>query len=317
MSLTITHAPSEGTLIDGTSRGDGTADILRTNGWRWSRTLGSWYLPHSRDRAPKTQTITRTAEQLRVVGFDVDLDIDESHRSTAEVEADLVARRGDRAKALEAKATRREDAAAAAADRAARALSHLPEGGEPIKIGHHSEARHRNAIAKADTAMRRSIDADDEARRARARADTAARSTDARYAPVTVANRIEKLRADIAGIRRRITGHSRTLPGGYLEVTPAAEGDYAERLARDLAELSDQLAYWQDVRAEQIAAGTVTDYSRDTIAPGDQIRYFGTWCRVTRTNAKSVSIVDAYGHRGTVPYTHIREHRPAREGGAQ
>ena len=63
MSLTITHAPSEGTLIDGTSRGDGTADILRTNGWRWSRTLGSWYLPHSRDRAPKTQTITRTAEQ--------------------------------------------------------------------------------------------------------------------------------------------------------------------------------------------------------------------------------------------------------------
>ena len=65
------------------------------------------------------------------------------------------------------------------------------------------------------------------------------------------------------------------------------------------------------------ATGKATGYSRDTIAPGDQNRYFGTWCRVTRTNAKSVSIVDAYGHRGTVPYTHIREHRPAREGGAQ
>jgi hypothetical protein len=32
--LTITHTHAEGTLIDGTSRGDGTAEVLKANGWR-------------------------------------------------------------------------------------------------------------------------------------------------------------------------------------------------------------------------------------------------------------------------------------------
>src|SRR3546814_12543521 len=34
MTLTITHAAAEGTLIDGTSRGDGTSDEPKANGWR-------------------------------------------------------------------------------------------------------------------------------------------------------------------------------------------------------------------------------------------------------------------------------------------
>ena len=193
-------------------------------------------------------------------------------------------------------------------------LRRLPEGGEPIHVGHHSESAHRSAIAKADAAIRRSIDADTDARRARARADIAAGANEARYAPITVANRIEKLRADQVSLRRRLEGYSRTLPGGYLDITPAATGDYAERLTRELAAVDEQHAYWQAVREEQIAAGIVANHSRDTIRPGDQIRYFGAWCTVTRTNAKSVSITDTYGHRGTVPYTHIREHRAAEKG---
>ncbi|MEM6260519.1 MAG: DUF3560 domain-containing protein [Planctomycetota bacterium] len=34
----------------------------------------------------------------------------------------------------------------------------LPPGGEPIKVGHHSERGHRNALAKADSLMRKSIE---------------------------------------------------------------------------------------------------------------------------------------------------------------
>ena len=70
----------------------------------------------------------------------------------------------------------------------------------------------------------------------------------------------------------------------------------------------------QEVRAEQVATGAATDHSKDTISVGDQIKYFGAWCTVTRTNPKSATIVDAYGHRGTVPYTHIREHRAGQSG---
>lgn len=315
MTLTITHTAGEGTLIDGTARGDGTGDVLRANGWRWSRTIGSWYIPHSRDREPKSILIERTAEQLQAAGFAVEIAVDYARRTTADVEADLAVRRGARADALEARAEHREQAATDEAERAARALSRLPEGGEPIHVGHYSEARHRNAIAKADAAMRRSIDADDEARRARARSDAAANSNESRYAPVAVANRIEKLRAEHAGIRRRIDGHTRTLPGGYLEITEPAIGVTADLLHRELADTADQLAYWQDVRAAQIASGQVIEYSRDNINAGDRIRYLGTWCTVTRTNAKSVTVTNAYGHRGTVPYTHIRDHRPATDGG--
>lgn len=316
MTLTITHTAAEGTLIDGTARGDGSADVLRANGWRWSRTIGSWYVPHSRDREPKTSVIDRTAEQLSTAGFDVEISIDYARRTTADVEADLAGRRTGRADALSERAERREQDAADEAERAARALQRLPEGGEPIHVGHYSESAHRNAIAKADAAMRRSMDADAEARRARARADAAAKSNESRYAPITVANRIEKLRAEHAGIRRRIDGHTRTLPGGYLEITEPATGEWADRLHRELDDTADQLAYWQDVRAAQIASGQVTEYSRDTINAGDRIRYLGTWCTVTRTNAKSVTVTDAFGHRGTVPYTHIRDHRAAANGGA-
>ena len=47
--LTITHTAAEGTLIEGTSRADGTNHILKACGWRWSRNLGAWYVPASRD----------------------------------------------------------------------------------------------------------------------------------------------------------------------------------------------------------------------------------------------------------------------------
>ncbi|MFT2707525.1 DUF3560 domain-containing protein [Clavibacter zhangzhiyongii] len=55
----------------------------------------------------------------------------------------------DRVDALDAKAKRKAGAEVADDERAAAARRRLPEGGEPIKVGHHPEGRHRNAIAKA------------------------------------------------------------------------------------------------------------------------------------------------------------------------
>lgn len=62
----------------------------------------------------------------------------------------------------------------AAWDKHMRDVASLPVGGEPIKIGHHSERRHRNAIDKAHNSMRRSIDARHDAE------EVAAHTTDAR-----------------------------------------------------------------------------------------------------------------------------------------
>lgn len=44
--------------------------------------------------------------------------------------------------------------------------------GQPILVGHHSERRHRNAIKRADNAMRRSIEADEKAKYYERKAET-------------------------------------------------------------------------------------------------------------------------------------------------
>lgn len=70
-ALTITHNREDGTLIEGTERGDGTAEILKAQGWRWGRSIGSWCVPQSRDRNLKTWITGRTQKALDVLGQDV------------------------------------------------------------------------------------------------------------------------------------------------------------------------------------------------------------------------------------------------------
>lgn len=108
--LTITHTHESGTLITGTSRGDGTAEILKATGWKWGRSLGSWYVPYSRDKLPKTWTITQTVEALESAGYTVETNLCLDHRTTADVEADKTRRADDRADALAAKADRKHAA---------------------------------------------------------------------------------------------------------------------------------------------------------------------------------------------------------------
>ena len=72
---------------------------------------------------------------------------------------------------LEAAADRAETRANAAYKRAdmSEAATGIPVG-QPILVGHHSEARHRRAIERADNAMRKSVAEDKRARELRARA---------------------------------------------------------------------------------------------------------------------------------------------------
>lgn len=72
---------------------------------------------------------------------------------------------------LEAAADRAETRANAAYKRAdmSEAATGIPFG-QPILVGHHSEARHRRAIERADNAMRKSVAEDKRARELRAKA---------------------------------------------------------------------------------------------------------------------------------------------------
>lgn len=222
---------------------------------------------------PRRHIICHTAEQLRTAGFTVEVEIDDTARPAAEVEQEKAARAGERAEALTTKAECRAAAADQAQASARAADARLPEGGEPIKIGHYSEGRHCNALARADRATRRAIDADTEATQAAERAETAALATVRRYNPATVANRIQTLQADKRRAERQLTGHSRTLftigEQRYTEECVPTQGEAAERLRARIQELEDKIKHWKGVRAEQITAGDANNYGPENVIKGD------------------------------------------------
>jgi hypothetical protein len=293
-TLCITHTHESGTLLSGSVRGDGTAQILRQAGsWRWSRNVG-WYISRSRDRNANPVLIERTRAALVAAGFTVNVDVDDTFRSAAQVEADKARRAEDRADALANKAQRKATDAAQAYAAHERACEHLPPGGEPIHVGHHSERRHRNAIDKAWSSLGKAVNAGEEAERVEARADAAAKANARRHNPVTVKNRIDKLQAEQRADQRAIDGYRRVVARSatheWADESPPARGHYRDRVLARMAQRADQIVYWLDVYAQQQADGIATSYSRDTIGKGDSIKYRGHWYEVVRVNAKSVSV---------------------------
>lgn len=317
MTIAIVHSAAEGTLVHGTTRGDGTNIILKTAGFRWFRTLGVWGIAGSRDRQPNRYKIDRAADALRAAGHDVSIEIDDTHRPTAEAEADRAQRQNQRVEGLNAKADRKAAVAEAAWEAEQRAVEALPPGGEPIKIGHHSERRHRNAIARAHDATRRAIDATNLAHQASGRAQAASSTTAHRYNPVTVKNRIEKLEAEQRGDQRILDGHRRVVARSatheYVDEFGPATGPYRDQVIARMAQRNDQVTYWKAVYADLQAAGVASLHSRDSISKGDLVKYRGHWYPVVRVNSKTVSVrmheLASWANR--IGYHEISGHRPA------
>ena len=113
-------------------------------------------------------------------------------------------------------------------NRAARALT---EAGHTVTV----------EIDRAHNALGKAVAADREADHAAQRAESAARTTELRNSPVTVANRIHKLEAEQRADQRALDGHTRTLfTDGrgvkHTEQTTAATGEYRERIIARMAE---------------------------------------------------------------------------------
>ena len=304
--ISITHTSASGTLVEGTSKGDGSAEILKVNGFRWSRNLGSWYLPRSRDQKPKTAIIHRASEQLRGAGNTVRESIDSTPRLEAEVETDRAAHDAARAERREVKAARLHDLAATQQARADAYDRQLPPMGQPILIGHHSEAKHRRTLERARAMTLRTMDTKKAATEMDEAARVAASATTHRHNPVTVGNRIKTLQAELRGLESQLTTATTT-----EKEKPWAPARAAELKAQILTH-EDKLTYWSSIRAEQIATGQIVDYSKDTISKGDLVHYLGDWYPVVRANAKSVSIRQhperSWTH--TVEYHKLTGHKP-------
>lgn len=304
--IRITHTAERGSLVEGTSRGDGSNAVLKPAGWRWSAQLGAWYLPRSRDHAPRGHILEATRAQLEAAGHDVELAVDATRRSVVAIELDRQQHQAERADRLEQRAQRRGQEADEA-DRRARELGERIPLGQPILVGHHSERRHRADLSRIERSNRVALEAGTEAAELRRRAEAAEAATDVRYQPQAVARRITALEVERAQIQRTLHGY-RTARG---DTYPPADGEYQVRQAGRLSELEEQLEYWRGIRAEQVSTGQATAYNRADVAKGDLVEYRGSWYAVVRANQKSVSVTSRVGGSwtDTIPYDQLTGHR--------
>lgn len=280
--LHIEHTSRAGTRARGTEPGDGAAAILKEQGWRWGTSLGAWYVPRSRDQAPRRALIDATAAALRAAGHEVSLSIDATPRDGAAIEADRREAEAARSERL----TTRAAAQRAQADRHAAVAAALGGGmGEPT-IGGTVTSRRGEIIAdRAAQHQGASIDHERAGRGAAEAAERARRAAGERNGAVVVAERIERLAAEERCLVAALGKYDERVAGG-ADPQPAWRLNMGERLVHVQANLE----HWRAIRAAQIAAGTVVVHSPDTVTAGDQVLIAQRWCTVVRANTASVTV---------------------------
>lgn len=295
--IEITHTHTEGTLADGGAKGDGTGDLIKAAGFRWGRSIQCWYMPHSRDRAPRLVLLDHLAEQLRAAGHTVTVTTDNHVRDNATVRADQHERLEHRRNALEAKGEKLA-AEAAALHRASDAMvEHIPMG-QPVLPGARGRA-HRNLLDRSiNTAIRgsqRQADADQIPDRI---AGSYRQEAHRERLDVT-ARRVQRLEAELRGIDRRLA---------RLSMHPEADSArLREQYAGEREVLEERIAGDQAVLDQARAEGRYGRYSKGNVHTGDRVKIRGTWRTVARANAKTVSVTTGYSWTDKYGWEEIRE----------
>lgn len=320
VGLQIVHTPEQGTVLEGTRRGDGVIEVLRTAGlrrWRWSRQVGehgAWYLPGTRDRLPPFPEIEHSATALRAAGFAVGTSVDDQPRSVADAEADRAARLDDRAQRLTERAERHGRSAQHRENAAARILDGIPLG-QPILVGHHSERRHRRDLDRAETHDQAAREHDRRAADAARAAEVAAGHMRHRESPQVVAGRLERLQAQRRQVQRSLDGHStsgrRAAGRQQLEPRSLPAGEYRDRLLAQASLLDAQIRHWSGVHEAHRAAGRIDTVDWDQVRPGDLLEYRGRWEVVRRVNKTTVTVVVDPGWNDKIVKRGVTAHRPA------
>ncbi|MBB6172204.1 hypothetical protein HNR23_002264 [Nocardiopsis mwathae] len=268
--ITIRHTRADGTIADGTARGDGTDQHLKAAGFWFSRNLPDgpgWYVPRSRDKAASWR-VDDAARRLRDAGFAVTVEVDNATPGRAF--ADAEAENSERA---EARAERAATYRSRAAEKSAAARSRFEEMAEGWPIGQPLISDRARSFHKKMMAT------DDRAHREAGKASY----WDGKQAAAEQGRRFrESVPATLRRIERLEERERRLL----------RDFQYTETCASwraDLAQLRDELAYWRDHVAQAEAAG-VKVWRPEDFTKGDYVKVWGQWVPVLRVNKKSLSI---------------------------
>ena len=294
--ITITHTPAEGTLTDGTEKGDGAGPILRRYGFRWGFSIQCFYMQNSRDRAPRVVAIHAAADALRAEGHTVTVDIDGTVRDSATVKADKHDRLEDRRTALTEKGEKLAGEAAALHRASDAMVEHLPLG-QPVFPGRRGRA-HRNLLDRSVTTAIRGAHAAAEAKQMPARVEGSRRQEARREQPDVVARRVARLEADLRRLDRRMAG---------LTLYPTANSDLLrQQYEGERAVLVEQIAGDTKVLEQAKADGLFGKYTKANVHKDDRVMIRGQWRQVVRANAKTVSVTTGYSWTDKYGYEEIK-----------
>jgi len=285
--ITITHTHAEGTLIEGSAKGDGVYEVLKglRTSWRYFPSIRQIGLGQSRDKAAQTWKISAAAEALRAAGHEVTVTIDDSDRRTfAEAEAERYERAEDRAGRMAGYAANAEARSTAAYERVRQMAEAIPFG-QPMMPDHYSYGRDRRYRDRIHSLQGKSIEEGRRAEQLAHRAENAATYQQSRESVPVTLRRIAKLEAERRQLQRRLDGTGSPLYGE----DEAATGAYAERLTVRLADIADELAHWRGVVAKAEESGAKV-WGPSDFAKGDFLLLDGYVYEVLKVNAKSVTV---------------------------
>lgn len=281
--ITIRHTRAAGTLIEGSTKGDGVYEIVRPHGFHYFPSLQQIGIRRSRDRAAKKWEINAATNALRAAGFEVEIVIDEDDRRTfAEAEQDRYDRAEDRAERLQERACRAANTSQGLRDEAKRRRDAIPFG-QPILVGHHSKGRDRRFRDRTHRMEGKAIAEGKRAAYLAGRADSAAHFQQYRRNPGVTLRRIAKLEAQLRRIHKWLDGKS--AGGSTRALTPEGTAE----LHREEAETSEELTYWRTVIAQAEADGFKV-WGKADFTKGDFALSHGRWYEVLRVNAKSLTV---------------------------
>lgn len=286
---------------------------LRTVGACWSPALEGWII--SAEAEPSVRAIVEPAGLTMEVREDSDGTL--APMSYADRRAAKSERHERRAGRLEQRADARERkrGEAQAALNANPMYSDFGIMTEPIKVGHHSEGRHRRAKAAVSAKMDKVVGLWREEAELRGRASAAANAArpDAERGAGFMQRRIDELAAELRKVERILAGTDQSqvvaaIMDGREVRAPDPESDWGQKLTARRDFLVEGLAYWH---ALLDGIGGV-QYSKATVKKGDiVVKRSGVRAVVERANDKTVSVVyqdiGFEGWRAKMPYAEIVE----------
>lgn len=297
--LTISHTYADGTTLDGDCRPH--HGIVKAAGWRWAPSLGQWIVRASRDTilSPyRVRALNDLADQLRAVGFTVDVEVDNTPRPVAAVEADRAERSDAREAHLEARAGRLKAEATALID-AADALADVIPFGQPLLTDHYSYKRDLAFRARIQRKHTKGFETLAAARATAHRAAAVGHRSDESIG--TVMRRIDTLTTELRDLERKVDA----------DWFADQSEEWRDYILFKLTEVTGKLDYWEQVLVDREAAGEKV-FRQDRLKPKDRVRASWGWGTVIKPNKKTVKVrwdVDGFAHN--TDYSKLLDHRPA------